>query len=72
MLQKQYNMNVNKVMVKILACSRQQVDTNIIMDSKKLENINSYPYLGSKVTSDEKSATDINCRITESKQVFQN
>jgi len=59
-------------MAKILACSRRQTGTIIIMDSKKLENINCYRYLGSKVTSDEKSATGINCRLAQSKQVFQN
>lgn len=71
-LQKEHNMNINKAMIKILAYSRRQVGTNIIMDSKNLKNINSYPYLGSKVTSDEKSATDINSRIALFKQVFQN
>ena len=63
-------MNINKTKTKILVGSRQQVDTNIIMDGIKLENVNSYTYLGSRVTSDGKSASDIRCRIGQAKQVF--
>lgn len=56
-------MNINKTKTKILVGSRQQVDTNIIMDGIKLENVNSYTYLGTRVTSDWKNTTDIRCRI---------
>jgi len=37
-------MNINKTKTKILVGSRQQVDTNIIMDGIKLENVNSYTH----------------------------
>ncbi|VVC45686.1 Reverse transcriptase domain [Cinara cedri] len=69
-LKQEYNMNINKTKIKILVGSRQQVDTNIIMDGIKLENINSYTYLGSRVMSNGKSATDFRCRIAQAKQAF--
>lgn len=40
------------------------------MDGIKLENVNSCTYLGSRIISDGKSATDIRCRIAQAKQVF--
>jgi hypothetical protein len=63
-------MNINKTKTKILVGSRQKVVTNIIMDGMKLENVNSCTYLGSRVTSDGKSAIDIRCRIAQAKQAF--
>jgi len=47
-LKQEHYMNKDKTM--ILIFSRQQVDTNIIMDSIKLEIVNSFTYLSSKVT----------------------
>lgn len=41
-LKQEYNMNINKTKIKIPVGSRQQVDTNIIIDGIKLENENSY------------------------------
>lgn len=41
-LKQEYNMNINKTKTKIPVGSRQQVDTNIIMDGIKLENENSH------------------------------
>lgn len=40
------------------------------MDGIKLENVNSYTYLGSRVTRDWKNTTDIRCRIAQAKQTF--
>jgi len=40
------------------------------MDGIKLENVNSYTYLGNRVINDGKSATDIRYRIAQAKQAF--
>lgn len=58
-----YIVNMNKIMIKIIVDSRQQIDANVIEDSIKLENI-------SRITSDGKSTKDIRCRIAQTKQVF--
>lgn len=66
-LKQEYNMSINKKKTKILVGSRQQLDISIIMDGIKLENVNSYTHLGSRVTRDGKSALDIRCRIAQAK-----
>jgi len=53
-LKQEHNMNINETKTKILVGSRQHVDNNIIMDGINLENVNSYTYLGSRVTSTRK------------------
>jgi ribosome-interacting GTPase 1 len=63
-LKQKYNININKTKTKIIVGSRQQEDTNITMDGK-LENVNNYTYLGSRVKSDGKSTTEIRCRIAK-------
>lgn len=59
-------MNIIKSQTEILVGCR-QVNTNIIMGRTKLENVTNFTYLGSKITSDGKSKTDINCRIAQTK-----
>lgn len=49
-LKQEYNININKTKTRILVGSKQKVNTNIVIDGIKLENINSYRYLGSRVT----------------------
>lgn len=51
-LKEEYNMMINKTKTQTLFCSRQQVGANIIVDTIKLETINSYTHLGSKITTD--------------------
>lgn len=60
-LNQEYNREINKTT--ILVCNRQQLYINITIDNMKLENVNSFAYLGNKITNDEKSITVINCRI---------
>lgn len=60
-------MKINTAKTKI--CNRQKLDTNIIIDDVKLDNVCSFTYLGNKI-SDEKNTTDISCRIVQAKQVF--
>lgn len=69
-LKQEYNMKINKPKTQILVCSKQQVNTNIIMDNIELETLKSFTYLRSKITYNRKSTMDINCRITQVKQVF--
>lgn len=45
-LKKELKKNIDKTKTKILIGSKQKIDTNIIMDDIKLENINIYTYLG--------------------------
>lgn len=63
-------MKINKTTIKILVCSRQEVNTNISVDNVKLGNVNSLTFSGRKVTSNGKIVTDIDCRIAHAKQVF--
>lgn len=43
--------------------SRYVKDTNITIDNIKLENVNRFTYLGSKITSDGKNTTDISSKL---------
>lgn len=69
-LKQEFNMNINKTKKTTLIGSKQQVDTIIIMNNIKLENINSFTYLGSGVTSNGKSVTDIKCREEQQNRCF--
>jgi len=67
---KEYKMKINKKKTKILKCSKQALNSNITIENKKLETVQSYKYLGSKITNDGKSETEIKSRIAQVKQAF--
>lgn len=69
-LKQDSNIETNKAKTKILVCSRQQTDTNITIGDIKLENVNSFTYLGRKITSDGESTTDLSCNVVRAKPVF--
>lgn len=69
-VKQEYNMKINMTKTKILVCSRQYIKSNIRINNITLERVNNFTYLGSKVTSDRKSTTDINCKIAQTKQPF--
>lgn len=48
-----------KVSIFLSYCNRQQVNTNIIMDNRTLENVTNFTYLGSKITNNGKSKTEL-------------
>jgi len=63
-------MKINQRKTKILICSKQQIYANITLDGIPLEAVQSFTYLGSKITSDGKSHTDIVCGIAQAKQSY--
>lgn len=69
-LKHDYNIKINLAKTKILVCSKQHIDTNITINIIRLERVNSFIYLRSKISSDGKNTTNINCRVMLAKQVF--
>lgn len=67
---KEHYMKINQRKTKILICSKQQIYANITLDGIMLETVQSFSYLGSKISSDGKSRTDIVCRIAQAKQAY--
>lgn len=67
---KEYGMKINKSKIKILICSKQESTSNTIIEDEKLETIQCFTYLGSKITHDGKIEMDIKCRIAQAKQAF--
>ena len=50
--------------------SRQQFPVKIMIDQKQLENVESFTYLGSILTSDGRYNCEIKCRIAMAKAAF--
>lgn len=67
---KEYKMKINKSKTKILICSKQESLSNITIENEKLETVQCYTYLGSKITHDGRSEMDIKSRIAQAKQAF--
>lgn len=65
-----YDMKINKKKTKVLVCSREPIFTNITIEGEKIEQVNTFTYLGSRITSDGKNYTDITCRIGQAKAAF--
>ncbi|KAF0733289.1 Retrovirus-related Pol polyprotein LINE-1 [Aphis craccivora] len=65
---KEYNMKINKSKTKILICSKQELLSNITIENEKLETVQCFTYLGSKITHDERIEMDIKSRIAQAKQ----
>lgn len=66
----EYKLLINNSKTIILVCSKQALDSNIIINNEKLETVQCHTYLGSKITYDGKSKTGIQSRIVHTKQVF--
>ena len=54
----------------ILRISRQAFPVKIMIDQKQLENVESFKYLGSILTNDERCTCEIKCRIAMAKAAF--
>jgi len=67
---KEYHMKINQRKTKVLICSKQQIYANIFLNGKMLETVQNFIYLGSKITSDGNSNTDIISRIAQAKAAF--
>ena len=61
-------MNVEKT--KVMRISRQPSPVKIMINQKQLENMESFKYLGSILTNDERCTCEIKCRIAMAKAAF--
>jgi hypothetical protein len=61
-------LNVEKT--KVMRISRQPLPVKIIVDQKQLKNVESFKYLGSILTNDERCTCEIKCRIAMAKAAF--
>jgi hypothetical protein len=66
----EYNMKVNKKKTKILVCGREKVVADVRLKGERLEQVESFTYLGSTMTWDGRSTTDIKRRIAQAKTAF--
>uniref|UniRef100_A0A2S2QAL0 Reverse transcriptase domain-containing protein n=1 Tax=Sipha flava TaxID=143950 RepID=A0A2S2QAL0_9HEMI len=67
---KEYKMKINNSKTKILICSKQKLLSNITIENEKLETVQCFICLGSKITHDGRSEMDIKSRIAQAKQAF--
>jgi hypothetical protein len=65
-----YEMEMNVEKTKLMRISRQQLPVKIMIDEKQLENMESFKYLGSILTNDERYTCEIKCRISMAKAAF--
>jgi len=61
-------MNVEKT--KLMRISRQPFPVKIMLDQKRLENVESFKYLGSILTNGGRCTCEIKCRIAMAKAAF--
>jgi hypothetical protein len=55
---------------KIMRISRQPFSVKIMIDQKQLQNVESFKYLGSMLTNDERCICEIKSRIAMAKAAF--
>jgi len=65
-----YGMEMNVEKTKVMRISRQPSPLKIMIDQKKLENMESFNYLGSILTNDGRCTCEIKCRIAMAKAAF--
>jgi hypothetical protein len=65
-----YGMEINVEKTKVMRISRQPFPVKLMIDQKELENVESFKYLCSMLTSDGRSTCEIKSRITMAKTVF--
>jgi hypothetical protein len=65
-----YGMEINVEKTKVLKISRQPLPVKIMIDQKQLENVESFKYLGSILTSEGRRTYEIKCTIVMAKFVF--
>lgn len=68
-----YGMRLNKKKTKVMACSKTNpAKLNIYIDNARIEQVQHFNYLGSKITEDGRSKDEILSRIAQAKRAFQN
>jgi len=65
-----YGMEMNVEKTKVMRISRQPFPVKIMIDQKRLENMESFKYLGSILTNDGRCTCEIKCRIPMAKAAF--
>ena len=65
-----YGMEMNVDKTKVMRISRQPSPLKIMINKKKLENVESFKYLGSILTNDGRCTCEIKCRIAMAKGAF--
>jgi hypothetical protein len=66
----EYNMKINKKKTKVLVCGREKTVADVHMRGERLEQVESFTYLGSTFTWDGISMSDIKHRIAQAKTAF--
>jgi hypothetical protein len=64
------NMNINKTKTKIVVCGREKQNTKVTLKGQKLEQVDSFTYLGSTITWHRRSTAEIKRRIAQAKRSF--
>ncbi|CAI6343800.1 unnamed protein product [Macrosiphum euphorbiae] len=71
-LKNKYGMKLNKKKTKIMVCSKTNpVRLNINIGNEQIKQVQQFTYLGSNITEDGRSKTNIICRIAQAKRAFQ-
>ena len=65
-----YGMEMNVEKTKVMRISRQPLPVKTMTDQKQLENVESFKYLCSILTSDGRCTCEIKCRIAMDKAAF--
>jgi len=65
-----YGKEMNVEQTKVIRISRQPSPVKIMINQKQLENVESFKYLGSILTSDGRCTCEIKCRIAMAKAAF--
>jgi threonine dehydratase len=64
------NMKINKKKTKVIVCGREKTVANVHLKGERLEQVESFIYLGSTITWDGRSTSDIERRTAQAKTVF--
>ncbi|KAF2886258.1 hypothetical protein ILUMI_19914 [Ignelater luminosus] len=61
---RQFNIKMNKRKTKVMVCSKKgQKEAAVYLDEQQFQNVESFCYLGSIITRDDKSGTEIRFRV---------
>ena len=67
-LNESYSMRINKSKTKVMVCNRcEHKNLDIKIGTEKIQEVEEFCYLGSKITKDGRSKRDIKCRIAQAK-----
>lgn len=67
---KEFRIKINKKKTDLQICKKQALNSYITIEIKKLETVQQFTYLRSKITHNENSKTTIKSKIAQTKQAF--